>query len=108
MIVSMEYRGQSVLVLLMGLSCSSQDRSNPQQLSTQPNMTIVPPKIRPFHFPPDLSSGSRTRLTCEAAEGDLPLSFQWQHQGRDLTPLPGISMASMDSFSSTISMPMVK
>ena len=37
----------------------------------------VPPKIVPFQFRSDLSLGSRTRVTCEAAEGDLPLTFQW-------------------------------
>ena len=83
-------------------------RSNPLQLPMRASLSAVPPKIRPFHFPPDLSSGSRTRLTCEAAQGDLPLSFQWQHQGRDLTTLPGIIVASVDKFSSTISITKVK
>ena len=73
-----------------------------------PSYSAVPPTIRPFNFPSDLSLGSRTRLTCEAAKGDLPLSFQWQYQGRDLNKISDIKVLSMDSFSSTISIPMVK
>ena len=38
---------------------------------------LVPPKIVPFQFRSDLSLASRTRVTCEAAEGDLPLTFHW-------------------------------
>ena len=37
----------------------------------------VPPKIVPFQFRSDLTPGSRTRVTCEAGEGDLPLTFSW-------------------------------
>ena len=73
-----------------------------------PSYSAVPPTIRPFNFPSDLSLGSRTRLTCEAAKGDLPLSFRWQYQGRDLNKISDIKVLSMDSFSSTISIPMVK
>ena len=38
---------------------------------------VLPPKIVPFHFRSDLVLASRTRVTCEAAEGDLPLTFTW-------------------------------
>ena len=74
------------------------------QPTIQPN--IVPPNIRPFYFPTDLSVGSRTRLTCEAREGDIPLTFHWHHEGKDL--LPDIMVTSMDSFSSTLSISMVR
>ena len=69
-------------------------------------MTTVPPQIRPFHFPTDLLVGSRTRLTCEAREGDIPLTFHWQLEGKEL--LPDIMVTSMDSFSSTLSISMVR
>ena len=38
---------------------------------------VLPPKIVPFQFRSDLGLASRTRVTCEAAEGDLPLTFSW-------------------------------
>ena len=33
----------------------------------------VPPKIEPFSFPSKLQEGGRTRVTCTALVGDLPL-----------------------------------
>ena len=65
---------------------------------------VLPPKIVPFQFRSDLSLGSRTRVTCEASEGDLPLTFHWWHSSlADLTAAPNTLIRSLDSFSSTVS-----
>lgn len=65
---------------------------------------VVPPKIVPFQFRSDLVLASRTRVTCEAAEGDLPLTFQWWHSSlADLSAAPNTLIRSLDSFSSTVS-----
>ena len=64
----------------------------------------TPPRIVPFQFRDDLTVGSRTRITCEAAEGDLPLSFQWWHPTfEDLGDAPNTKIISVDDFSSTVS-----
>ena len=51
--------------------------------------------------------GGRARVTCEAGEGSLPLVFQWRHRGKDISPSADVRLASIDSFSSTISIPLV-
>ena len=51
--------------------------SETSRLQQRDGKTVSPPRIFPFQFREDLTVGSRTRITCEAAEGDLPLSFHW-------------------------------
>lgn len=38
---------------------------------------LVPPKITPFSFAPDLNVGDRTGIQCVVGTGDLPLIFTW-------------------------------
>ena len=86
------------ILAILELSTTSQTKQRHQRSPT------TPPRIVPFQFRDDLTLGSRTRITCEAAEGDLPLSFQWWHPSfDDLGDAPNTKIISVDDFSSTVS-----
>ena len=86
------------ILTILELSTTSKTEQRPQR------SPITPPRIVPFQFRDDLTVRSRTRITCEAAEGDLPLSFQWWHSSfEDLGDAPNTMIKSLDDFSSTVS-----
>ena len=95
----------------------------------------VAPKIEPFSFRKDLEKGGRTRISCTAIKGDLPIRyniwsphirsedinfrvfwltffnsrFRWFFNGRELSKgrSDGVSFSGLDDFSSSISFPVL-
>ena len=44
---------------------------------------LVPPKILPINAMTDLlREGMRAAITCQIMEGDLPITFRWERNGK--------------------------
>lgn len=64
----------------------------------------APPVIEPFSFPRFLEEGSRAKILCSVIKGDAPITIRWLKDSRPLSssPLTGISISTLDEFSSAI------
>lgn len=63
----------------------------------------VPPRITPFYFEDNpLSSGQYAQVNCLAAEGDLPIAFEWTLNDRSLDNYAEISIAKVGRRSSIL------
>ncbi|GAB6026403.1 Down syndrome cell adhesion molecule-like protein 1 [Chamberlinius hualienensis] len=63
----------------------------------------VPPKIVPFRFGNLLYEGASTRVVCGLQEGDLPIHFQWLHNGYPVSDSDSVSIHELDGLSSIFS-----
>ncbi|XP_077564303.1 cell adhesion molecule Dscam1-like [Haemaphysalis longicornis] len=59
----------------------------------------VPPLIERFAFDEHLHEGMRTRVYCNIARGDPPVSIAWLRDGRPLKSGPDIEVRVLDAFS---------
>ena len=68
----------------------------------------VGPVIEDFKFDGKLQAGMRTRIYCNVAQGDLPLTITWLKDGKPLNqlndPLAKVSIREMDQFSKALLM----
>ncbi|XP_037792633.1 Down syndrome cell adhesion molecule-like protein Dscam2 [Penaeus monodon] len=78
---------------------SKQGRSDTQQLTVR---VMVAPVVLPFHFEERLQEGDRVGVTCIVSKGDPPITFKWEKDGRPLQEVEGISVSSMNHFSSAL------
>ncbi|CAH1965461.1 unnamed protein product [Acanthoscelides obtectus] len=65
----------------------------------------VPPKILPMNPMTDLlREGMRAAITCQIMEGDLPISFRWERDGRAVSssPASGTVIRQIDEFASSL------
>ncbi|KAK7068699.1 hypothetical protein SK128_024055 [Halocaridina rubra] len=62
-----------------------------------------PPRIRPFSFEGELTSGKDTQITCYVTDGDTPLTIRWYFHGQDVSHIMGVSTVKLGSRSSILS-----
>ncbi|XP_025832144.1 Down syndrome cell adhesion molecule-like protein Dscam2 isoform X2 [Agrilus planipennis] len=81
---------------------------NKQRNSARRNVEIrinVPPKILPINPMTDvLREGMRAPITCQIMEGDLPITFRWERNGKLISNniSMGTSVRRIDEFSSSL------
>lgn len=66
---------------------------------------LVPPKILPINPMTDvLSEGMRAAINCQIMEGDQPVNFRWERDGRAITSniMHGIHVKKIDEYSSSL------
>lgn len=64
----------------------------------------MPPNITPFVFEGSpLHSGQYVQVTCLISDGDLPVEFNWDLDGRKLQEFPEITTSNMGRRSSILS-----
>ncbi|XP_076034195.1 cell adhesion molecule Dscam1-like isoform X3 [Oratosquilla oratoria] len=65
---------------------------------------MVPPHIdeHMFQLKSGFAAGSRARIMCVVASGDLPLTFSWRHNGRPIQPGPTVTVRSLDELTSVL------
>ncbi|XP_031340632.1 Down syndrome cell adhesion molecule-like protein Dscam2 isoform X2 [Photinus pyralis] len=86
-------------------TCQAQNRqrhSSRRDLEIQIN---VPPKIIPINPMTDiLREGMRAAITCQIMEGDLPITFRWERNGKTISNnvVEGTSVRRIDEFSSSL------
>ncbi|KAK3850141.1 hypothetical protein Pcinc_043133, partial [Petrolisthes cinctipes] len=61
-----------------------------------------PPVLQPFHFEEKLQAGDRAGVTCLVSKGDPPITFTWEKDGRSVEEVEGVSVSSMNHFSSSL------
>lgn len=64
---------------------------------------MVPPEIRPFHFSGNMAIGERAGVMCVVIRGDSPFSFTWLKDNVEIKDVPGISIASVNEYTSALS-----
>ena len=73
------------LVLVQQVASNGKYQSLPSKSNNFLIVSIEPPKIRPFSFPPRSPIGSIVAAMCTVSSGSQPLTFQWLKNGRELT-----------------------
>ncbi|CAN8014260.1 unnamed protein product, partial [Ixodes persulcatus] len=58
-----------------------------------------PPLIERFAFDENLHQGMRTRVYCNIARGDPPVSISWLRDGKPLKSGPDLEVRVLDAFS---------
>ncbi|XP_052126133.1 cell adhesion molecule Dscam2 isoform X2 [Frankliniella occidentalis] len=61
----------------------------------------IPPRILPT-LPLNLSEGMRAAISCQILEGDQPVGFRWERDGRPLQAQDGAYTRRHDEFSSAL------
>lgn len=62
-------------------------------------LLTVPPFIQPFEFP-RYSIGHRVFVPCVVRSGDLPISINWEKDGRPINASLGVTIDNIDFTSS--------
>ncbi|XP_023225215.1 Down syndrome cell adhesion molecule-like protein Dscam2 [Centruroides sculpturatus] len=57
------------------------------------------PKLQPFSFPPIVHINSRTSAICSVEKGEIPLSFRWLKDGKNVDAYKNIEIESHSKFS---------
>ncbi|XP_054724901.1 titin-like [Uloborus diversus] len=65
----------------------------------------IKPDVKPFHFAGELRFGKRTVVTCAVIDGEPPFSFTWLKDGMELKTSQDFSIASVDGYISTLTIP---
>ncbi|XP_067127158.1 cell adhesion molecule Dscam1-like isoform X1 [Centruroides vittatus] len=75
---------------------------NQQGQSAQGTLAInvrVPPLIERFYFAENLHEGMRTRVYCNIASGDLPISVTWLKDGESIPENLDVIVKDIDTYS---------
>lgn len=70
-------------------------------------MVAVAPVIEDFKFDAKLQAGMRTRIYCNVAQGDPPLTITWLKDGRPLLMdqlVAGLQVREIDQYSKSLLM----
>ncbi|KAJ8967482.1 hypothetical protein NQ314_002796 [Rhamnusium bicolor] len=72
--------------------------------STTELVVKVLPRITPFYFEDNpVQSGQFVEVSCTVSEGDLPIKFQWELNGKELEDFPEMSVSSVGKRTSFLS-----
>ncbi|XP_049817554.1 Down syndrome cell adhesion molecule-like protein Dscam2 [Aethina tumida] len=86
-------------------TCQAQNRQKNSARRDVEVSVIVPPKILPINPMTDLlREGMRAAITCQIMEGDLPLTFRWERNGKVVSnnAALGTLIRRIDEFSSSL------
>ncbi|XP_022236953.1 Down syndrome cell adhesion molecule homolog [Limulus polyphemus] len=61
-----------------------------------------PPILQPSEFPSDIELGSRVQIMCYLKKGDLPVTFTWNKDGKQLLTNERVTVSSLDTFTSNL------
>lgn len=60
---------------------------------------LVPPKIMPIQSMTDmLKEGMRAAISCQILEGDLPVTFRWERNGKPLIGTGYVKFANLSTY----------
>ncbi|XP_073994587.1 Down syndrome cell adhesion molecule 4 isoform X2 [Rhodnius prolixus] len=83
-------------------TCQAQNRQKHTARRDVEVHVLLPPKILPMHAMTNLlREGMRAAMTCQVLEGDLPLTFKWQRNGKDDLG-PGAVVRRLDEYSTSL------
>ncbi|XP_063908088.1 cell adhesion molecule Dscam1 isoform X3 [Zophobas morio] len=86
-------------------TCQAQNRQRNSDRRNVEVQVIVPPKILPINpMTGVLREGMRAAITCQIMEGDLPITFRWERNGRAVSNnlALGTVIRRIDEFSSSL------
>ncbi|KAL1110142.1 hypothetical protein AAG570_008219 [Ranatra chinensis] len=83
-------------------TCQAQNRQRHTARRDVEVQVLLPPKILPIQAMTNLlREGMRAAITCHILEGDLPLNFQWQRNGKDELGA-GATVRRVDEYSTSL------
>ncbi|XP_068893051.1 cell adhesion molecule Dscam1 isoform X3 [Tenebrio molitor] len=86
-------------------TCQAQNRQRNSDRRNVEVQVIVPPKILPINpMTGLLREGMRAAITCQIMEGDLPITFRWERNGKAVSnnAALGTVIRRIDEFSSSL------
>ncbi|KAK4288092.1 hypothetical protein Pmani_038864, partial [Petrolisthes manimaculis] len=83
-------------------SCTASTKGGHSDTQTLTVRVMVAPVMQPFHFEENLQAGDRAGVACVVTKGDPPITFTWEKDGRPVEEVEGVSVSSMNHFSSTL------
>ncbi|KAK4287145.1 hypothetical protein Pmani_039780, partial [Petrolisthes manimaculis] len=83
-------------------SCTASTKGGHSDTQTLTVRVMVAPVLQPFHFEEKLQAGDRAGVTCLVSKGDPPITFTWEKDGRPVEEVEGVSVSSMNHFSSSL------
>nr|7Y95_A Chain A, Dscam [Chelicerata]7Y95_B Chain B, Dscam [Chelicerata] len=57
------------------------------------------PKIQPFFFPKNLTTGKTVKVICNPSEGSLPFTFEWLKDGTQVVPSAHVAVKTHEDYS---------
>ncbi|XP_050305208.1 cell adhesion molecule Dscam2 isoform X30 [Anthonomus grandis grandis] len=69
---------------------------------------MVLPHITPFEFENEVNTGDSVQLSCYVNKGDMPLTFSWHLNGRNVEKLPEINVSLFGKKTSLLNIDSVK
>ncbi|PSN52800.1 Down syndrome cell adhesion molecule-like protein Dscam2 [Blattella germanica] len=83
-------------------TCSAKNKQGHSARRSGEVTVIVPPKLSAFTSDITQHVGERATLTCSVTKGDLPLTIEWQKDGRPLDSNQRVSITQVDQFNSIL------
>lgn len=84
-------------------TCMAQNKQNQMARRNVEIQVLVPPKIFPLQSMTDmLREGMRAALSCQILEGDLPVSFRWERNGKPILGTGIEVIRRLDEYSTSL------
>lgn len=84
-------------------TCMVQNRDRATARRNVEIQVLVPPKIMPIQAMTNLlREGMRAAISCQLLEGDLPVSFRWERNGRPLLGTGNEVIRRIDEYSASL------
>ncbi|CAD7083563.1 unnamed protein product [Hermetia illucens] len=84
-------------------TCMAQNKQKQTARRNVEIQVLVPPKIMPIQAMTDvLREGMRAAISCQILEGDLPVSFRWERNGKPLLGTGNEIIRRLDGYSASL------
>lgn len=81
-------------------TCMAQNKQNQISRRNVEIQVLVPPKIMPIQSMTNmLREGMRAAISCQILEGDLPVSFRWERNGKQILGTGYVNRMILRNFS---------
>lgn len=84
-------------------TCMAQNKRNQISRRNVEIQVLVPPKIMPIQSMTNLlREGMRAAISCQILEGDLPVSFRWERNGKQVLGTGNVVIRRLDEYSTSM------
>lgn len=84
-------------------TCMAQNKQNQISRRNVEIQVLVPPKIMPIQSMTNmLREGMRAAISCQILEGDLPVSFKWDRNGKQILGTGNEVIRRLDEYSTSL------
>lgn len=84
-------------------TCMAQNKQNQMARRNVEIQVLVPPKIMPIQSMTNmLREGMRAAISCQILEGDFPVSFRWERNGKQILGTGNEVIRRLDEYSTSL------